>query len=193
VVSHDEPATVASAEQLAEAAARVRAEWVLTVFRAGLDRATASVVRRCAERFEQAGTRMAVEFSPLGPVSSIPAGLEVVSVAGDERAGLMIDSWHFCCGDSTWDDLASVPLDQIAYVQFDDALPPLSDDRIHETMQRRAMPGDGILELDRFALTLLDRGWEGTVSVEVLNRELRELPVPEFADRARVAAARYWT
>jgi hypothetical protein len=30
------------------------------------------------------------------------------------------------------------------------------------------------------------------VSVEVLNRELRTLPVPEFARRAHDAAARFW-
>jgi hypothetical protein len=46
--------------------------------------------------------------------------------------------------------------------------------------------------LDRFAATLLDRGWQGVVSVEVLNQELRELPVPEFARRAYSAAAPYW-
>jgi len=46
------------------------------------------------------------------------------------------------------------------------------------------MPGDGTFEFERFAATLLDRGWLGTVSVEVLNAGLRRLPVPEFAELA---------
>ncbi len=90
--SDDEPATLASAEKLAEAAALVSAEWVLTVFRSGLNRDT---------------------------------------------AGLMIDSWHFSFGDSTWKDLASVPLEKVAYVQFADGLAPVSADLMRETMDRR--------------------------------------------------------
>ena len=190
--SDNEPATLSSAEKLAEAAAVAGAEWVLTVFRGGLNRDTARLVERCAAMFAGAGAGMAVEFSPLGPVPSIQAGLEVVAAAGGGRAGLMIDSWHFSYGDSTWEDLAAVPLEKIAYVQFADGLAPVSDDLMRETMDRRALPGEGVLELDRFAATLRERGWQGVVSVEVLSQELRELPVPEFAQRAWTAAARYW-
>ena len=42
----------------------------------------------------------------------------------------MIDSWHFCFSDNTWDDLATVPLDDIAYLQFTDALEPESRERL---------------------------------------------------------------
>jgi hypothetical protein len=40
---------------------------------------------------------------------------------------------------------------------------------------------------------LLERGWEGVVSVEVLNEELRAIPVGDFARRAYEATARYWS
>jgi sugar phosphate isomerase/epimerase len=192
VLSDDESRTLAGAERLAEAAAVVGARWVLTTFLTGLTGETTKLVQRCAAMFADAGAGMAVEFSPLGAVTSIQSGLEVVAAAGAGQAGLMIDAWHFSFGDSTWDDLAGVPLEQVAYVQFADALAPISDDRMEETMQRRALPGEGILELDRFASTLLERGFDGVVSVEVLSRELRRLPVPEFARRAHEATARYW-
>jgi sugar phosphate isomerase/epimerase len=193
VVGEDGASTVRYAERLAEAAALVRAEWVLTTFQVGLSADTAKVIERCAAMFVDAGAAMAVEFSPLGPVPSISDGLDVVRAAGAGRAALMIDTWHFSFGDSTWEDLAAVPLEEIAYVQFADAPPPLSDDRMYETMNRRALPGDGVLELDRFASTLLERGWEGLVSVEVLNEELRATPVRDFARRAYEATARYWS
>ena len=137
---------------------------------------------------------MAVEFSPLGPVSSITAALEIVHAAnsGEGRAGVMIDSWHFCVGASTWEELEAVPLDLIAYLQFADALAPESDDLFSETMNRRALPGQGVLELRRFATTLRDRGWEGLVSVELLNRDYRSLPASELASRIYRAAAPYW-
>jgi sugar phosphate isomerase/epimerase len=193
IVGEDGASTVRYAERLAEAAALADAEWVLTTFQVGLAADTAKVIERCAAMFADAGAAMAVEFSPLGPVPSISEGLDVVRAAGAGRAGLMIDTWHFSFGESTWDDLAAVPLEQIAYVQFTDALAPVSDDRMRETMNRRALPGDGVLELDRFASTLLERGWEGLVSVEVLNEELRAIPVRAFARRAYEATARYWS
>ncbi len=143
VFSDDEAATISRTAQLAEAAATIGAQWVLTTFQSGLTADTAGLVRRCAAIFADAGAGMAVEFSPLGPVTSIRAGMEVVAAAGPGRAGLMIDSWHFSFGDSTWDDLARVPLEQVAYVQFADALAPVSDNRVRETMHRRALPGRG--------------------------------------------------
>jgi sugar phosphate isomerase/epimerase len=195
VVSKDEPKTSATAEQLAEAAATMNADWVLTIFRAPLSSETARIIERCAAIFAEAGAGMAVEFSPLGPISSIATGLEVMRVGNRAggRAGLMIDSWHFCFGESTWDDLATVSLEEIAYIQFDDALAPESDDLMSETMSRRALPGDGILELDRFASTLLERGFDGTVSVEVLSAELQALSINEITSRIHATTSPYWS
>jgi sugar phosphate isomerase/epimerase len=194
VLSDDEAATISSAERLAAAAPVMTAEWVLTIFRAAITPATLRLVQRCATLFAEAGAGMAAEFSPLGPVSTIPQGMEVVRAGnrGDGRAGLMIDSWHFSFGGSTWDDLAQVPLDQVAYVQFTDALAPASEDLMGETMKRRALPGEGILELRRFATGLLERGWEGLVSVEVLSDDLRARPVSDIVRRIADTTFPYW-
>src|SRR5690242_4988275 len=82
------------------------------------------------------------------------------------------------------EQLACIPLERIAYVQFDDAPAPAGGSAMTETMHRRVMPGDGTFELERFATTLLDRGWSGTVSVE--GPERRPAPAPG----ARVRGAR---
>jgi len=70
VVSDDEEETVRSAQALADAAAVMGAEWVLTVFRSPLTAKTAPIVQRSAAVIADAGAAMAVEFSPLGPISS---------------------------------------------------------------------------------------------------------------------------
>ena len=191
VVGDDESVTMASAEQLADHARAVGAEWVLTVFTA---KVPSQRIQRCAKLFDDAGAGMAVEYTPLGAIPSISDGMEVVRVARrGGRAGLMIDSWHFCFSDNTWDDLAAVPHEDIAYVQFTDALEPEYRERmIRESLHRRALPGEGVLELDRFAATLLDRGWDGTVSVEVLSAKLRALPVDVLVDRLYATTALYW-
>jgi sugar phosphate isomerase/epimerase len=192
VVGDDESAMMASAEQLADCAQTISAEWVLTVFTA---KVPIQRIQRCAKLFGNVGAGMAVEYTPLGAIPSIGDGMEYVRAAGrGGRAGLMIDSWHYCFSDNTWDDLAAVPLDDIAYLQFTDALEPEYRKRmIRESLHRRTLPGEGILELHRFAATMLDRGWDGTVSVEVLSAELRELPVDLLVDRLYATTAPYWT
>jgi sugar phosphate isomerase/epimerase len=192
VLSRNEDANLRHAELLAEAADAVGAEWVLTTFGAPITSDSTRELARFAAMFAEAGAKMAAEFSPLGSVPTIPAALAVVEAAGVERAGVLIDSWHFFRGASTWEDLEAVPLERIAYVQFDDALEPVSDDALDETMTRRAMPGDGCFDLERFSSTLLDRGWQGLVSVEVLSDDLRQLPRAEFARIAYEKTARYW-
>ena len=60
-------------------------------------------------------------------------------------------------------------------------------------MTRRALPGEGVLELHRFANTLRDRGYDGVVSMQVLSDELRALPIAEYTRRVYDAGARYWS
>jgi sugar phosphate isomerase/epimerase len=191
VVSDDESATMASAELLAGRAQTMGAEWVLTVFTAAVP---PQRIQRCAKLFDDVGAGMAVEYTPLGAIPSIRDGMEAVRAArGGGRAGLMIDSWHFGFSDDTWEDLAAVPVDDIAYLQFTDALEPEYRGRmIRESLHRRALPGDGILELDRFATTLREMGYDGIVSVEVLSAELRELPVDVLVRRLHDTSAPYW-
>jgi sugar phosphate isomerase/epimerase len=193
IVGDDETATLTAARRLAHAASAMRATWVLTVFTAAVSARTEQLIQHCAAIIADAGAAMAVEFSPLGPVSSINAGMDAVRAANrGGRAGLMIDSWHFCFSESTWHDLATVPLDDIAYVQFTDASAPESQRLVRETLHRRALPGQGVLDLDRFAATLRDRGYNGIVSVEVLSAALRELPVDALVERLHDATAPYW-
>jgi sugar phosphate isomerase/epimerase len=194
LLTDDVQTTVASAEHLATQAEVIGAAWVLTVFPTPLTSETENALLRCAAMLADAGAGMAVEFSPLGPVSTIEKGMALVRAAnrGGGRAGLMIDSWDFCHSDSSWGDLARVPLDDISYVQFADALARESDRLFRETLHRRALPGEGRLELDRFATTLLERGWDGTVSVEFLSAGLRSLPVDELVRRLYETAAPFW-
>ena len=61
---------------------------------------------------------------PIGELNSISAAVSVVDDVGYGRASLMIDTFHFSRGRSTWAELESFPLESLGYVQFDDALPP---------------------------------------------------------------------
>jgi sugar phosphate isomerase/epimerase len=191
LITADAERTLAFAERLATAAATMSIPWVNTVFVAPPTPEVAKVITRCAAIFEDAGTAMAVEFSPTGQVPGIAEGLEVMDLAG-HGARLLVDTWHFALGPSSWEDLAALRGDQIAYLQFTDAAAPISADLMDETMNRRPLPGDGIADVARFVDLVRGNGFDGYVSVEVLNEELRSRPVSEAVTAVFDAAARYW-
>jgi sugar phosphate isomerase/epimerase len=188
---HDDE-VMARAAELADAASVLGVEYVLSLFWTRVNEESIDRFGRCADMMQRAGTRLALEMPPIGELNSISAAGSVVNAVGFGRASLLIDTFHFSRGLSTWEELESFPLEGLGYVQFDDALPPESDDVMHETTDRRAMPGDGELELERFVRTLTGRGWSGLVSVEVLSEELRQLDVTTFARRAYQSSAAYW-
>jgi sugar phosphate isomerase/epimerase len=191
-ISRHEDEVVARAEELAQAAQALGADHVLALMWTRVNEESIDRFGRCAAMMAQAGARLALEMPPIGELNSITAALAVVDAVGYERASIVVDTFHFSRGTSTWDELESLPMEALGYVQFDDALPAESDDVMHETIDRRAMPGEGELELERFATTLRDRGWSGLVSVEVLSSELRQLDVRTFARTAYQSTAPYW-
>jgi sugar phosphate isomerase/epimerase len=192
LVRRDEQSTMDAAREMARRAEALSAEFVLTLLYTRVSEESIDRLGRCAQIVQAGGARLAVEFAPGGAVDSINSALEVVEQIGAARPGILIDSWHFFRGPSEWDDLQAVPLEQIAFVQFTDALDPLSDDVMSETTERRTWPGHGTLDLARFAATLTARGWDGLVSVEVLSRKHRELDVRTFARLAFETSRPFW-
>jgi sugar phosphate isomerase/epimerase len=191
-VGPDLDAADAMAIRLAAAAGVVGAQWVLVTFQVALTTVVAAAVRRWATAFEEAGAGLAVEFTPLGPVATIADALGVLLAASPARAGIVIDSWNYCIRPPAWVDLEEVPLAAIAYIQFSDACERHGEPDIEDAMRRRALPGEGVLDLERFSATLRGRGWDGIVSMQVLSDELRQLPIDEYARQVFAAGVRYW-
>jgi sugar phosphate isomerase/epimerase len=188
-VSRDEEETMAAVRAARPAIEALGAGHLLAMFWTRLNEESLDRLGRCAE---EAGVPIALEFGPGGAADTVASADGFVDALGLDHVSVLADTFHFSRGDSTFEMLEAVPLAHLPIVQFTDALPAVSDDYMAETTNRRAWPGDGELELDRFAATLLDRGWDGVVSVEVISAELRRLPVAEFARRAYETTAPYW-
>ena len=169
----------------------LRPEWVLTNADVDPDAHAAGELRRSAERLGAHGARLAVEFLPFTRVRSIGGALELIRRSGSD-AGVLVDTWHFFHGPDGWDELAALPLDRLAYVQFDDHPALESPDLREECLHRRVFPGEGIFELDRFCAALRGRGFDGLVSLEVLSRAWRGGDLERFARRAYETTVRYW-
>ena len=194
LLGDDESDALGAAERLADAAAAMGATWVLTAFLAPLSPRTQTIIERCASTFSAAGQGMAVEFSPLGPVSTIPQALDIVRVAnrGGGRAGLLIDSWHFCVGGApgrTWRRSRSTRSPDAAFPA--DALAPESDSLRRGDVAPACAPGRGRARAREVRLDAA-RSWvEGTVSAEALSSELRTLPITDIVRRIHDTIAPY--
>ena len=180
------------ATTIAGLASVLHPEWILTNVVEPPDDEVVANVARCAAIIGEAGARLAIEYLPWTPVASARTALDVAARAGHDRVKVLLDSWHHFRGPDTWADLEAVPLEEIAYLQFDDALPMVTDDLMTETLSRRVFPGEGEFDLDGWCERVRAKGFDGVVSVEVLNAELRDLDPAVFAQRAFDAASRYW-
>lgn len=194
VVVRDAAETRANAENIAAIAEVLRPEIIMSGTPEVVDDAIIDAFARHAPQVTASGARLAVEFLPTFPINSIAKARALLAHAGLPRsmAGVCLDVWHFSHGPDDWTDLAKLPVEDLAYVQFSDHAELESDDLTHEMMERRALPGTGILPLERFVETIRRKGYEGPVAAEVISAELRSLPPREAARRVFQATKPYW-
>jgi sugar phosphate isomerase/epimerase len=191
-IGADEARTKREADELLEMARRLGARWVQVRVVDELDDGIRKLFAWSAGHFGGSDVGLAVEFSPLTKVKTLADARQMIAGAGGgARTGVIVDTWHFFRGDDRWPDLEAVPVDELAFVQFSDGL-PAGNDAGHDTLHRRALPGHGEFDLDRFAACLRAKGFRGPVSVEVLSEEMRALPVQEFARRTVETSLPYW-
>ena len=194
VFTADAAETAANAENIATIADVLQPEIIMAGTHVPVDEAVVANLARFAPVVTGTGARLAIEFLPMMPINTIAKTRELIARAGllPATAGVCLDVWHFSHGPDDWPDLDALPLAELAYVQFSDHPPLVSQDLTRETLQRRVLPGDGVLELDRFVAAVRAKGYSGPVAAEVISAELRKLAPSESARRVYAATAPYW-
>jgi sugar phosphate isomerase/epimerase len=188
----DPTASVEAAATMAEIARVTGAAICTTALDIEPGPAAVEILRRCADRLAPHGVRMALEFLPYSPLSTLSSAREICAAVGWDRCGVLIDSWMFFRGVNSFADLEDLAADEIGYVQFDDAPAPVGADLAYESRHRRLPPGAGTFDLSWFTRAVRGTGFDGVVSVEVLSKELRLLEPVEQARRAFIAARSFW-
>jgi sugar phosphate isomerase/epimerase len=189
-VSADRDASLAEAKELSGYGRDLGASWVQARITAPLeDPATLDTYRRCAEVVADADCGFALEFSPFTPINGLGRAREVLDAVRDAspRQGIVVDTWHLAYTDGV-DALRELPAADLAFVQLDDAQAGAGV-KTSDTMHRRAMPGEGVLELGQYVRVLRDIGFDGVITVEVLSAELRELDLDEYVRRTYASSA----
>jgi sugar phosphate isomerase/epimerase len=192
-INTDREMSRAETDRLVGIATVLRPEFVQLNLDSVVDDGVIEDLQRAGDAFAAVGTRLAIEYLPWLPeVTDMRATRDVLARAHVDGAGVLVDTWHFTHSKDTWSELESLPMEELAYVQFNDHPALVSSDLVHETLMRRVMPGDGEFELDQFAEVMKAKGYDGVVSCEVLSAATRSMDLDVFALQVFESSARYW-
>jgi sugar phosphate isomerase/epimerase len=183
-VSADRDASRREAEELVGYATALAAPWLQVRITAPLDdESTLDTYREVAALAAANDVGLGLEFSPFTPVDGLERAMAVLDeVRGAApRQGIVVDSWHLAYTDG-FDALRRLPGADLAFVQLDDAERGAGI-RTRDTMHRRAMPGEGVLDMPTFVAALRSTGFDGVVTVELLSAELRPMPLDDYVRR----------
>lgn len=97
---------------------------------------------------------------------------QVVQDAADPDATLILDAFHTWNSGGSLEELRPIPAERISHYHIDDAAPDKPPQT--QTDPDRVMPGDGPIDLQGEIALLREKGYAGTVSLELFNRKLWE-------------------
>jgi 2-keto-myo-inositol isomerase len=141
--------------------------------------ATASL-GEAAEAAARYGVRLALEFQKSSPICScLETAAAMVVQCGSRNAGVCLDAFHFQTGPSKLEDLDEIAPEHLAWVQFCDVS---GTPRELAGDADRILPGDGDFPLESIVERLSRIGYNGYVSLELLNPHLWQVAGDRVAD-----------
>jgi 2-keto-myo-inositol isomerase len=157
----------------------VVADFVDRVNETDLQRAVVSLTEaaRWAAGFD---VRLALEFRGSAAFcASLDTALSLVTACGEPNVGVCLDAFHYYTGPSKFDDLALLTKENLAFVQVCDLA---GVPRELATDGDRIFPGEGDFRLEPIIRHLQSIGYDGWVSLELLNPTLWQGKVSQVAE-----------
>jgi len=141
----------------------------------------AQLCREAADR----GCNVLYEFMPFGNIKSIDDTLTLCRGTGEKNAGFIFDLWHVVMLGITYEEIEQkLSRRDLFGVELNDGPLTIPEDLHEATVNRRQLCGEGEFNIRGF-ISLMDKfGYSGPYGVEVLNAELRELPLDEIMKRS---------
>jgi 2-keto-myo-inositol isomerase len=134
------------------------------------------------------GVRLALEFRAADTFcASLDTAVRLVAACGEPNVGICLDLFHFFTGPSKEADIDLLSPQNLFWVQACD-LPGVP--RELATDADRILPGDGDLPLDFILGKLRDRGYDGFISLELMNPILWQTKASQVAELGAAALRR---
>jgi sugar phosphate isomerase/epimerase len=123
------------------------------------------------------GVRIGLEFIPGTGVPDLATAWDLARQADEAGAGVVVDMlhWHHQPGGPAFDTLRKIPAGRIVGLQVCDSPPgvtPPGEQYLAFAMTARALPGDGVVDIDALLRALDGMGADPYVAAEVFNRPL---------------------
>jgi 4-hydroxyphenylpyruvate dioxygenase len=165
----------------------VAADFDERVDQADLERAVASLAQ--AARWAAAfGVRLALEFRGRAAFcTSLDTALSLVAACGEPNVGVNLDVFHYYTGPSKFEDLGHLTRDNFAFVQVSDLA---GVPRELATDADRVLPGDGDFRLGPVIQRLREIGYDGWVSLELMNPVIWQVKNSQVAELGLAAVQR---
>ncbi len=144
-----------------------------------LERAVVSLAQ-AAQWAAGAGVRLALEFRGGDRFcASLPTALALAAQCGEPNVGVNLDVFHYYTGPSKFEDLALLTPQTLTHVQVSDLA---GVPRELATDAQRILPGDGDFQLGPIVEHLRAVGYDGWVSLELMNPTLWRLKGAHVAE-----------
>jgi sugar phosphate isomerase/epimerase len=168
----------------------VVADFVDKVDPTSLERAVVSLTQ-AAQWAAGFDVRLALEFRGSATFcSSLDTALALIAQCGEPNVGVNLDIFHYYTGPSKFEDLALLTPGNLAFVQVSDlaGIP-----RELATDADRILPGEGDFQLAPVLQRLRELGYDGWVSLEVMNPMLWKTKAAQVAELGVAALQRLLT
>jgi 4-hydroxyphenylpyruvate dioxygenase len=165
----------------------VTADFTGPVDATALERAVVSL-KQAAQWAAGFDVRLALEFRGSAPFcASLDTALAVVAQCGETNIGVNFDVFHYYTGPSKFEDLALMTPANLAFVQLCDLA---GVPRELASDADRVLPGEGDFQLAPVVEQLRRLGYDGWVSLEVMNPTLWRVKPAQVAQLGFVALQR---
>jgi 4-hydroxyphenylpyruvate dioxygenase len=157
----------------------VVADFVEKVDATSLERAVVSL-KQAGQWAAAFNVKLALEFRGSATFCScLETALRLVGAAAEPNIGVNLDVFHYYTGSSKFEDLAHLTPANLAFVQVSDVL---DIPRELAADADRILPGDGSFQLDALLVKLREIGYDGWVSLELLNPTIWQAKASQVAE-----------
>jgi sugar phosphate isomerase/epimerase len=165
----------------------VVADFVRALEQTDLERAVVSL-RQAAQWADGFGVRLGLEFRGSDTFcTSLDTAIRLVEACSEANVGVAFDVFHYYKGPSKFEDLDLVTPKNLAFVQVSD-LAGVSRELASDA--DRILPGDGDLPVTTILAKLRERGYDGWVSLELMNPTLWQLRPTQVIELGMAALRR---
>ena len=130
------------------------------------------------------GTKVVYELMPFAMIDTLPDTLTMLKGAGEKNGGIIFDLWHIVKMGIPYEEISRFPLEYFFGVEINDGTFTAPWSLHEDTINHRRLCGEGEFDIRGFLDQVWKAGYRGPIGIEVLNKELRKLPLEELATRS---------